>query len=89
MRILSATSRPGKSGAWRDPDSCYRNLAIAVILQALKEAVRGDDQARYWVINQGLSWLDLAGFNINASQVENFIATKQIEKKNGGRARLF
>lgn len=42
-----------------------RSLASAVVLQAVNEARAGNSRARYWLLRDGLFWLDALGFSID------------------------
>ena len=81
MRVRKATRNPGETDAWRFPENCFRNLAIGAFLQGMKDAVRGDERAMAWLLSTGLSWLDLAGFNITAGQVLSFVEKKKMIRK--------
>jgi hypothetical protein len=52
-----------------DVAACKR-LAAAIILQAVDEAVHPDPDtyypARAWLVNEGLIWIELLGFNAQA-----------------------
>jgi hypothetical protein len=41
----------------------YHRLALQVVIQAAKDAGKGQEDAKAWLKTTGVAWLDLAGFD--------------------------
>jgi hypothetical protein len=52
----------------------YRRLAMAAILNSMKGASTGNQEARAWLMTDGLLWLDLVGIQVSVPQMEQAIA---------------
>jgi hypothetical protein len=68
--------------------SNYRQLALAVILKAVKDSCDGDDQAYEWLITTGIDWLYLVGVYINPDQIPEPLAPSWAEVKQEARAAI-
>lgn len=56
-------------------DQAVRRLAQATFLTALKDAKHGDDQARFWVRDEGVLWLRATGWDVDQAQVEKALVS--------------
>ena len=48
----------------------YKRLALAVVLQAVIDASKGDKDAQHWLFTVGAEWLQLAGLEISQEQIK-------------------
>ena len=51
----------------------YRRLVLAIVVQAIKDATSGDNEARDWFLSEGLHWMELCDINISLKKVNVFI----------------
>ena len=64
----------------------YRQLALAVVLKAVKDSCNGDIQAHDWLMTTGLEWLHLIGVYIKPEQIPEPLAPPWAEVKREARA---
>lgn len=48
----------------------YKHLAIAVVLQAIKDGCDGNRSARAWLEGEGRAWLELAGIEVSDERLK-------------------
>lgn len=64
-------------------DYSIKALAAAVILQAAREARKGNQDARRWLQNDGLLWADAIGIDIDPDYIAAWIARGCKVKRRG------
>jgi len=63
------------------PDYDIRPIAAAVIIQAVKDVRDGDQDARAWLMGDGVLWLDVCGLQYDPEQL-----VRKIKKLRRGRS---
>ena len=64
------------------PDSeGYHRLALAVVLQAVMDASKGDMDAQHWLYSVGAEWLLVVGLEVTHKQIRT--ATREPITKRG------
>ena len=67
-----------------DKTQCFHNLAIAIMMQAVRDAVSSEDwirnDARIWLREKGETWAAAIGLNIEQFHIEKFLNEKRKER---------
>lgn len=69
------------TGILEDP---YLNLAAAVIVRAVLDAQAGKLDAREWLLNTGMSWLDKLGAELDPSYLCRYVDSTSVCTQTGG-----
>ncbi len=55
-----------------NPDYDLKPLVLAVVERAARDAIAGDVQARAWIRNESIAWLDGAGIDIHPQTIRRW-----------------
>lgn len=58
-------------------NDAYKALAAAVVIQAARDAVRGDPMAIYWLKNDGLVWCEGLGIDLLPAKIDTFLLRRK------------
>jgi len=71
-----------------DTNKNYRQLALAMVLQAIEDGCKGDQAAREWLEVEGAALLLLAGVQVEPGKLRAIAAVPWQAVKKGARARI-
>lgn len=57
-------------------------LAAAVVIQAAREAKKGDPDARAWLMYDGLTWCEAVGYDLHPDTVKKWLKHPKIPARN-------
>ena len=55
----------------RQPSDPLRHIMLAVVHRAFMDARDGDDDARHWLLIEGVQWLSACGIDTNEHSLYN------------------